>query len=1078
MNTRRLLSLFALLFLGGAILHGQGWERIYPNVSGTAEAGAKKVLPAPGGGFLVLVSDHQPVGLDFHIMQTDGSGTVQWVREYHLGGEEAALDFIATADGGYAVLYNQLTQSQVIIPYLLKLDAQFDVEFQVNLEDAVTQGETFVAAAVLDHGAGFWIAGEERTAVGAQQKGALLGLDYAGNVQSYVNWGMLVQTAQDAVLAPDGGAVTTGYGLDAPVGSGSVGITRINAAGTAVLWEVVVGEPGSNFYSSTVIAAPGGGYLVGTTKNSQPYLIRLDEQGNILWEQYYALGTTGGLGMLGLSALTPTAAGDGYWMTGGDDSFIPKIVLARLDLQGNPLFTNHLGLAGGYNFGLDLLGQSDGGVLIAGSRSLQPYSDNQVPYLLHTTAAGITFADGVSGQVSYDQDGDCVGDVDTISAGMLVTASQNGVLINSAQTGALGEYFLPLNPGDYLITVLKSNNALVICPDTIPVTVVAGDTVENVDFTHFYDPQPIDTVSGTVFQDYDGDCIQDPFEPGYANWNVVVTLYGLGLVHTATAVTDANGYFYTTDLGGLDNTATGLISVSDPAGDGLNCTVGCPDNLQIEFISSNSYNAAIGVHCDSLPPCPVMEVDIATAALRPCMESTYHVQYCNQGAVTATGAYVEVTVDTGLIVTGSSVPWAGVNGTTYTFLLGDLATEQCGSFSLTVEVPCNDPVGQTYCMEAHAYPDTICTGPGPDWDGSIVEVSATCDGDSVTFTITNAGNGNMQQPLEYIVIEDNVLFMPQPGSFLLGAGQSQAVTLPADGSFFRLEADQSPGYPGLNLPVAWAEGCGGAPGNVSFGFVNQYPMGDAESWLDIFCLESVNSFDPNDKTGFPLGYAAEHWIPRDQEMEYLIRFQNTGTAPAIDIEIRDTLPLLFLDPATVRPGASSHPYTWDMQGQGVVVFRFAGINLPDSAANLAASQGFVKFRVDPRPNVPLLSEIRNSAAIYFDFNDPVITNQTLHTVGDNFIVVPVKKPVESPVAITVSPNPAYQRVAVTVQGLKSGEELTWVLFDVLGREVMRSGFNGPSGEFQVGSLPAGAYHYEIRQKSNRLSGGRLVKVAP
>ncbi|MCC7050654.1 MAG: T9SS type A sorting domain-containing protein, partial [Bacteroidia bacterium] len=51
--------------------------------------------------------------------------------------------------------------------------------------------------------------------------------------------------------------------------------------------------------------------------------------------------------------------------------------------------------------------------------------------------------------------------------------------------------------------------------------------------------------------------------------------------------------------------------------------------------------------------------------------------------------------------------------------------------------------------------------------------------------------------------------------------------------------------------------------------------------------------------------------------------------------------------------------------------------------NQAASNGFIKFKIKQAKNLPDGTEIKNSADIYFDYNDPVITNKTLHTINRN-----------------------------------------------------------------------------------------------
>jgi hypothetical protein len=64
------------------------------------------------------------------------------------------------------------------------------------------------------------------------------------------------------------------------------------------------------------------------------------------------------------------------------------------------------------------------------------------------------------------------------------------------------------------------------------------------------------------------------------------------------------------------------------------------------------------------------------------------------------------------------------------------------------------------------------------------------------------------------------------------------------------------------------------------------------------------------------------------------------------VVIRDTLSPL-LDISTIRPGAASHNYDFEVYGDRVVQFSFNNILLPDSTVNEAASHGFVAFRVRP-----------------------------------------------------------------------------------------------------------------------------------
>ena len=139
----------------------------------------------------------------------------------------------------------------------------------------------------------------------------------------------------------------------------------------------------------------------------------------------------------------------------------------------------------------------------------------------------------------------------------------------------------------------------------------------------------------------------------------------------------------------------------------------------------------------------------------------------------------------------------------------------------------------------------------------------------------------------------------------------------------------------------------------------------------------TGSYDPNDKLATTsTGDTAQWTIGEDEWVDYVIRFQNTGTDTAFNIVITDTLPV-NLDPLTLMMGASSHPFTWQMDGQGTLRFLFPNILLPDSNLNEPLSHGFVGFRI--RPRLPLLpgDVIENIANIYFDFNPPVITEPSV-----------------------------------------------------------------------------------------------------
>jgi uncharacterized repeat protein (TIGR01451 family) len=141
----------------------------------------------------------------------------------------------------------------------------------------------------------------------------------------------------------------------------------------------------------------------------------------------------------------------------------------------------------------------------------------------------------------------------------------------------------------------------------------------------------------------------------------------------------------------------------------------------------------------------------------------------------------------------------------------------------------------------------------------------------------------------------------------------------------------------------------------------------------------IGSFDPNDITAWPSGKCDEKAILPDDRLIYRIRFQNTGTASAINVSILDTLSF-GLDLSTLQLLSYSHPMGVERLDSNTIAFVFDNINLPDSTSDEAGSHGYVLYEIKQKPNLSDAFRLDNRAAIYFDYNEPVITNTESRTV--------------------------------------------------------------------------------------------------
>ncbi len=601
-----------------------------------------------------------------------------------------------------------------------------------------------------------------------------------------------------------------------------------------------------------------------------------------------------------------------------------------------------------------------------------------------------------------------------------------------------------VGPGIYTLSVVNTQNGC-----------TASDQVEVFEVNSGFCSE----ILGRVLQDTLANCLSDPGEPSLSGWIVKAE----GALGTFYGVTNANGdYQILVKPGDIYNISAVALST---------LWIPCPLGQSIAVANPGESFSIGDLLFQKLAGCPLLTVDISSGNLRRCFSNNqFNVSYCNNGTEPAEDAFVDVTLDPLFTPVSSSIPYTDQGGGVLRFDLGNVAVGECGFFSFTALLSCDAVLGQTHCTEAHIYPDDPCIPPDIQWSGASLRISSQCQTDSVRFTIENVGTGNMPNALEYLVVEDQVMLMAAPVQ--LDAGESTIISVPANGSTWRLEVEQEPFHPGQSRPAVSVEGCTTAQ-SFSTGFVTIFPADDADEFVDIDCRENTGSYDPNDKQGFPKGYGASHYIRPGTPLEYQIRFQNTGNDTAFTVHIVDTLSA-WLDPSTIRPGSSSHPYTWDLTGAGVLSFLFENILLPDSNVNEPASHGFVKFTIDHKADAPLETVIENTGEIYFDFNDAIVTNTTFHRLGENFVTVGLWQPEQPEYAVLVSPNPFSDAAVLEVKGLHSNALLHLQVFDLQGKLQLEMDSNNSIFQLNKGGLSTGVYLFNIGQAGKIVGTGKLI----
>jgi uncharacterized repeat protein (TIGR01451 family) len=185
----------------------------------------------------------------------------------------------------------------------------------------------------------------------------------------------------------------------------------------------------------------------------------------------------------------------------------------------------------------------------------------------------------------------------------------------------------------------------------------------------------------------------------------------------------------------------------------------------------------------------------------------------------------------------------------------------------------------------------------------------------------------------------------------------------------------------------------------------------------------VNSFDPNDKMVIQGDEIDIN--DTDQYLDYRIRFQNLGTANALNVKITDTIHA-NLDWTTFQPITSSHDYRIEIVDGEQINFYFDNINLPYEDEDAEGSNGYITYKIKPKPSVQIGDTFENTAYIYFDFNLPIITNTVMTTVVEELGTNAFDAG-----QIRIYPNPVSDNLNID---LPSGLKLNSVeLFDIQGK---------------------------------------------
>jgi hypothetical protein len=386
------------------------------NFGGSGNESAQAIVKTSDGGFAILgytgsingdISTKAEEENDYWLLKFDENSNLQWNKTYGGSKDDIGQSLAQTSDGGFILTgYSMSSDGDASKNegfhdnWILKLDAQGNLEWEssygfsghdhsydileasqggyfftgfLDITSARADGNTEKGNSLTSHGVGeFW-------GTKIDEEGSVQWRGYFGGTNN--------DRAHGVVQTNDGGFVMAGFtesddfDISNTNGSYDFWVVKVDAFGN-LIWEQSFGGEGIEVSYDIAKTADNGFVVVGNTFStngdillnhgeSDMWMIKLDEEGNLIWEQTY------GGSQFDLAQAVVQSKDGGFLITGNTksddkDSSLNNgendIWVVKTNAFGDLVWEKSFG-GSGLDFGLDLLENIDGSILIVGESS-------------------------------------------------------------------------------------------------------------------------------------------------------------------------------------------------------------------------------------------------------------------------------------------------------------------------------------------------------------------------------------------------------------------------------------------------------------------------------------------------------------------------------------------------------------------------------------------------------------------------------------------------------------------------------------------------------------------------------------
>jgi hypothetical protein len=144
--------------------------------------------------------------------------------------------------------------------------------------------------------------------------------------------------------------------------------------------------------------------------------------------------------------------------------------------------------------------------------------------------------------------------------------------------------------------------------------------------------------------------------------------------------------------------------------------------------------------------------------------------------------------------------------------------------------------------------------------------------------------------------------------------------------------------------------------------------------------------------------------------------------------------------------------------------------LPDSTSDSEGSKGFVQYRIKPKSNLQLGTQIENTANIYFDYNPAVITNTTIN----EFVSAVSVNEITASQTLSIYPNPSNGKYFIKLSEGINISELNIEVYNLLGEIILSTKSQNNLTELDLSHQPNGIYFIKATSSKHSFNQ-RLIK---